>query len=216
MSRFPRAKSPFSRPATRSALVATFAGLSLGTNYALAGLPNVKLMDTFNFLATYLFGLSVGLPTVILTRAIYASVNPYGPASAWLIGLLIVGDSLYAISGWLTRRLRLLERSQVAEKSAALGLIGLFSALGFDVVTNFGSGLLAVTGPDLQTHIGRALVWGLVTMNFPIPMGILHEVADFVFFSTIIPAALFFLRRMPWAPQHTAEVSTHIGRSETG
>lgn len=215
MSRFPRAKSPFSRPATRSALVATFAGLSLGTNYALTGLPNVKLMDTFNFLATYLFGLSVGLPTVILTRTIYASVNPYGPASAWLIGLLIIGDSLYALSGWLTRRFRLLERSPLAERSIALGLIGLFSALGFDLITNFGSGLIAVSGPDLQTYLGRALVWGLVTMNFPIPMGIMHEVADFVFFSTIIPAALVLLRRMPWAPQHAVDVSTLVQRSET-
>lgn len=173
-------------------------------------------MDTFNFLATYLFGLSVGLPTVILTRTIYASVNPYGPASAWLIGLLIIGDSLYALSGWLTRRFRLLERSPLAEKSIALGLIGLFSALGFDIITNFGSGLLAVTGPDLQTYFGRALVWGLVTMNFPIPMGILHEVADFVFFSSIIPAALVLLRRMPWAPLQELDVPTLVERSETG
>lgn len=173
-------------------------------------------MDTFNFLATYLFGLSVGLPTVILTRAIYASVNPYGPASAWLIGLLIAGDSLYALSGWIARKFGLLEKSPLVEKSLALGLIGLFSALGFDIITNFGSGLIAVTGPDLQTYLGRALVWGLVTMNFPIPMGILHEVADFVFFSTIIPAALVLLRRMPWAPQQPVDISTPVERSETG
>ena len=46
----------FYRVSTRSALIAVFVGLSLGTNYALSDLPNVKFMDSFDFIATYLFG----------------------------------------------------------------------------------------------------------------------------------------------------------------
>ncbi len=191
----PRVSQRVSRVSIRVSLVAVFAALSLGTNYALTGVPNVKLMDTFYFMATYLFGLSIGLPVVVLTRTIYALVNPWGPASGWLVAMLVLGDCVYALSGCLARRAGLAWRSGTSERSIVLGLVGLFSALGFDLITNFGSGLLVLTGPDLQTYLGRALVWGLITMNFPLPLGIIHEASDFLFFSTVAPAAISLAKR---------------------
>lgn len=181
----------------RTALVAVFAALSLATNYVLTGLPNVKLMDTFDFVASYEFGLSVGVPVVILTRTVYALVNPLGPASSLLIAILVVGDCLYALSGFLVRRMRLLERgNKVVDRSISLGAIGFFSALGFDLFTNFGEGLLAFArGPDLWVYLGKAFVFGLVTMNFPLPLGIIHEVSDFFFFSMVAPAAILLIAR---------------------
>jgi len=187
---------PFYRVSTRSALIAVFVGLSLGTNYALSDLPNVKFMDSFDFIATYLFGLSIGLPVVILTRTIYALVNPWGPASGWLIALLVLGDCFYAIAGLFARRVSLLERNgEAVQRSLKLGLLGLFSALAFDLMTNIGSGLLVLTGPTPQVWLGRAVIWGLITMNFPLPLGILHEVTDFLFFATLVPASILLLRR---------------------
>ncbi len=200
----------FHRPSTRTTLIAAFVGLSLGTNYTLTGLPNVKLMDTFDFVATYLFGLSIGLPVVVLTRTIYALVNPWGAASGWLVGMLVAGDSLYALWGYAARRMRLFEKQEgLIHRSLSLGLIGFFSALGFDLITNFGSGLVAVSGPDLPTYLSRALFWGLVTMNFPLPMGILHEASDFLFFSTVAPASIMLLKRSLALPPSPAKPTIH-------
>jgi hypothetical protein len=181
----------------KTALVAVFTALSLGTNYVLTGLPNVKLMDTFDFVASYEFGLSVGIPVVILTRSVYALVNPWGPASGLLIFMLVVGDCFYALSGFLVGRSRLLERgNEVVERSMILGVIGFFSALGFDLFTNFGEGLLAFArGPDLSAYLSKAFIFGLVTMNFPLPLGIVHEVSDFFFFSIVAPAAIVLVAR---------------------
>ncbi len=177
-------------------MITVFTALSLGTNYTLTGLPNVKLMDTFAFVATYLFGLSVGLPVVILTRTIYASVNPWGPASGGLIGMLVAGDCLYVVAGYLGRKFWPVERGNgITERLLSYGFLGFFSALGFDLITNFASGLIAVNGPDTQTYLSRAFIWGLVTMNFPLPMGILHEASDFVFFSTVAPPAISLIKR---------------------
>ena len=192
-ARVPRAISHVS---IRIALIATFTGLSLGTNYALTAFPNVKLMDTFDFISTYAFGFSVGFPTIILTRLIYASVNPIGIASAFLILVLIVGDCFYGFAALIARRFGLLKDvSQKGERSILLGVIGLFSALGFDLLTNFQYGLTAVTSPSLPTYLTQAFIFGLITMNFPLPMGVFHEVSDFFFFSTVAPSALLVLKR---------------------
>ena len=191
-----RVQDAISQVSVRVALIATFTGLSLGTNYALTAFPNVKLMDTFDFLATYAFGFSVGFPTIILTRLIYASVNPFGTDSAFLILFLVVGDCFYGFAALIARRFKLVKSiSGKGERSILLGILGLFSALGFDLLTNFQAGLVAVTGPSIQTYLIRAFVYGVITMNFPFPFGIVHEVSDFFFFATVIPAALVVLMR---------------------
>lgn len=215
MSRQPRLSLAFERASTKSALIAVFVGLSLGTNYTLSGIPNVKFMDTFDFLATYLFGLSIGLPVMILTRTIYALVNPWGSASSWLIGLLVLGDSFYAWAGLLARRTRLVERNgKSVERSISLGLVGLFSSLAFDLITNIGSGLFIVTGPSLQVYLGRAVIWGVITMNFPLPLGILHEVTDFLFFATLAPAAISLVRRTAILSDSTLSPRVYSERSD--
>ena len=179
----------------RISLVAVFSALSLGTNYAMISLPNIKIMDTLYFISAFFFGLSVGLPTVIVTRTVYASLNPFGTASPELIFVLIAGDCLYILSGAFARRTNLLGRAGRFDRSLSFGFLGLFSAFGFDLLTNFAEGLIAVTGPSLQVYLTRAFIWGLVTMNFPLPMGVFHEVSDFVFFSTIAPAAILLISK---------------------
>lgn len=191
-----RVPGAISQVSVRVALIATFTGLSLGTNYALTAFPNVKLMDTFDFLATYAFGFSVGFPTIILTRLIYASVNPFGAGSAFLILFLVVGDCFYGLAALTARRFKIVKSiSGKGERSILLGVLGLFSALGFDLLTNFQAGLVAVTGPTIQTYLIRAFVYGVITMNFPFPFGLVHEVSDFFFFATVIPASLVVLIR---------------------
>jgi hypothetical protein len=193
----PVALSPnFQKVSVKVALVAVFTGLSLSTDYMLASVPNVKFMDAFYFIATFEFGLTVGVPTMIFTRTAYAIINPLGAAPGFLIPFLLAGDSIYVISGYVARRLGLFEnQSSTGTRVLSLGLIGLFSAVGFDLITNFGTGLITVGGSTLQSHLWEALVFGLVTMNFPLPLGIIHEASDFVFFSTLIPPSLALLKR---------------------
>jgi hypothetical protein len=193
----PIALSPnFQQVSVKVALVAVFTGLNLSTDYMLGSVPNVKFMDALYFIATFEFGLSVGLPTMFFTRTAYAIINPLGAAPGFLIPFLLAGDSIYVISGYVARRLGLFENQNGAgTRVLSLGLIGLFSALGFDLITNFGTGLITVGGSTLQSHLWEALVFGLVTMNFPLPLGVIHEASDFVFFSTLVPPSLRLLRR---------------------
>jgi len=178
------------------ALVAVLTALSLGSYYSMASLPNVKLTDSVDFIATYVFGLEVGLSTTILTRTIYASFNPYGIAPITLIPILVVGDCFYPLSALLARRARVAEKIVgFTGRSLTLGMLGFFSALGFDVLTNFLGSLQLVSGPDPTTLVERALVFGLVTMNFPLPLGLLHELSDFLFFSTVVPVAILVINR---------------------
>ncbi len=186
------------RVSVKAALIAVFTGLSLGTDYAMFGASNVKLMDSLNFTATYLFGLSVGLPATILTRTVYATINPLGAAPVLLLPTLVLGDCFYVLAAILARKFQLVERKQgLLERRLTLGLLGLFSTLGFDILTNFQSGLVARTGSDLQSYLWNAFLYGLVTMNFPLPMGVLHEASNFLFFSSVAPTAILIINRFP-------------------
>jgi hypothetical protein len=169
----------------------------LASSYLLAGLPNIKLIDALYFVAAYEFGLTVGIPTVILTRVVYASVNPWGTASSLLITFLIIGDFSYVVTGKLARRFYLMENKDgLIGRSVSLGLVGLFSALLFDLITNFGTGLLVVTGgKSFAGYLWNAWTFGLTTMNFPLPLGIIHEVSDYLFFVSVVPSAILLLKR---------------------
>jgi len=97
-------KQPFSNPPMKVALIAVFTALSLGTNYAMIDLWNIKLMDALIFIAAFLFGIRVGLGSAISTWIVYGFINPYGQADPILLVFLITGECFYAIAGTLVRR----------------------------------------------------------------------------------------------------------------
>src|SRR2546425_8916396 len=67
-----------SRPAVKVSLIAVFTAISLGTNFAMIDIPNVKLMDSFVFIAAFLFGLEVGLGSAVSIWGVYGFASPYG------------------------------------------------------------------------------------------------------------------------------------------
>jgi len=70
-------------------------------------------------------------------------------------------------------------------RSLVFGSAGLFCTLVYDLLTNAVSGLLAYNS-----------VWiGWATMNFPIPLGIIHEASNFLFFASAIPILLRVMAR---------------------
>lgn len=93
----------------RVALIAVFTALSLGTNYVMIDIPNVKLMDSFVFIAAFLFGLEVGLGSAVSIWIIYGFINPWGQAGFPLFFFLVIGECFYAIAGAFLRRMPAVE-----------------------------------------------------------------------------------------------------------
>jgi len=182
---------PLTRASTKASLVAVFTGVSLGTNYALAAVPNVKVMDAIVFIAAFLFGLDVGLGVAFFSRLVYGYVNPWGQAGIDLLIFLIIGESFYALAGSLVRRSSFVkrlppEREAYAGWGMIFGIAGLISTFAYDVLTNFASYLFTTTS------LFNALIIGMATGA---PLAAIHEVSNFVFFATVAPVTIVSANR---------------------
>ncbi len=182
-----------SRPAVRVSLIAVFTAISLGTNYVMIDIPNVKLMDAFVFIAAFLFGLEVGLGSAVSIWTIYGFVNPYGIDDILTLSFLITGECLYAISGWILSRTSigrdLLNRGSSyypGRMSIVVGLIGLQATFAYDVLTNFGTYFLRTSSAY------QALLIGMITGA---PFALLHEGSNLIFFATVVPLAIAYSKR---------------------
>ena len=176
----------------KAALIAVFTATSLGTNYAMIDIPNVKLMDAFVFIAAFLFGLEVGLGSAVSIWMVYGFVNPYGQADFITLAFLVLGECFYALSGGLLRRTSiaqdLLGQSRRNPRVSLLfGMIGLQATFAYDVLTNFGTWIFRA-GSAYQ-----ALIIGMVTGA---PFAILHEGSNVVFFATVVPLAIVASKRL--------------------
>src|SRR5207245_7261537 len=76
-----------------------FTALALATNYALIGIPNVKIMDTLVFVAAFFFGLRLGIGVAASIWLVYGFVNPNGVDSFLMLSFLMVGECFYALAG---------------------------------------------------------------------------------------------------------------------
>ncbi len=183
---------PLSHPSTKVALVAVFAGLSLGTNYALIGLPNVKIMDALVFVAAFVFGLRIGVGVAVSTWTIYGFVNPYGQDDLILLSFLITGECFYALAGALLRKTSVAkelveDNHPYGRFSVLFGAAGVLSTLAYDVLTNFASWLFRTSS------LYNSLVIGLITGA---PFAFIHEISNLVFFATAAPAAILAIKRI--------------------
>jgi hypothetical protein len=167
------------------AIIAVFCALSIGTDYALVGVPQVKLMDLIVFLGGFLFGAVVGSSIGMVSWLIYGSINPSGfEPRVWFATML--AESVYGITGGLLRS---------ALGSASLGsrrlrLTVLFAAMGF----------LPTVLYDLITNAVYASVY-----NVPVfiavfvtgaPFAVLHEVSNFLIFGTLSVPAIVAVRKV--------------------
>jgi hypothetical protein len=172
------------------AVVSVFTALSLGTNYLMIDLWNIKLMDSLIFIAGFLFGLDVGVATSISVWLIYGFVNPYGQDSIILLLFLIVGECFYAVAGSLMRRAT--RPSQIFENWGfwhsvlVFGGLGLLATFAYDALTNFATYLF------LANSLYQAFLIGMIT---GVPFAIIHEISNTVFFATIVPGAIYAAQR---------------------
>jgi len=151
----------------------------MATNYLLLPLPNIKLMDAFVFAAAFTLGWTYGAVSATIVWLVYGTLNPLG-SNPYTLAMVIGGEMLYVAGGALLAResTRALNRtSSLLERTLLFGAIGVLLTLGYDIFTNATTGIL----------VYGSILTGLLTMNFPLPLGIIHEASNFVFFSLFVP-----------------------------
>ena len=171
----------------RIAFITILAALCIGTNYVLLPLPNVKLMDTIVFTVSLSMGIAPAMAVASVTWLVYGTLNPLGLAMPILVTVILC-ENIYALAA------RLLSKKSVdtiskghlpIEQGVVLATLGLFSTLAYDLITNAVSGLMAYNS-----------VWlGLLTMNVPFPLGIIHEASNSILFVIITPLLLRLLAK---------------------
>ena len=166
------------------AVIATFCALSIGTDYALIGLPNVKLMDLIVFVGGFLFGPVVGSSIGIFSWLIYGSMNPSGfEPRIWVATML--AETVYGITGGLLRK--------------ALGPTGLGSQQ-FRLSVFFATmGFLPTVLFDLTTNIVYASVYNtpiVVAILVGAPFAVLHEGSNFLIFGVLSVPTIAALRKV--------------------
>lgn len=165
--------SPKGTVASRVALVAIFAALAIGGNYALSAIPNVELSSVIVFLSGFLFGPIIGAFVAFIAMLIYQIWNPWG-AFIPPIGLAVIGCSIFIgiIGGILGKALQRFDYSDT-RWFLLPALFGTLLTLLFDLLTNFAYSVTfgvpfivaLITGlPFMAVHIiCNAMLFGLVT-----------------------------------------------------
>ena len=87
------------------AAVSIITAIIVSSNYVLMGFPQIKLMDSMVFLTGYLFGVRAAVSVSILSWLVYGSINPLGTAGFPLIVVLMIGEMVYGIAGYIFRNL---------------------------------------------------------------------------------------------------------------
>lgn len=166
------------------AIIVTFCALSIGTDYALVGIPNVKLMDLIVFIGGFLFGSAVGSSIGIASWLIYGSINPYGSdPRIWVATML--AETVYGITGGLLGKA--LQSTSLSSQRLRLSI--LFATMGF----------LPTVLYDLITNTVYASVFGtpvIVAILLGAPFAVLHEGANFLIFGALSVPTIAALRKV--------------------
>jgi len=156
----------------------------IASDYALAPLVNVKLVDTLVFVAAFVFGLRIGTSVAVMSELIWGIFSPYG-FGGYIIPFLVVGEILYAIAGFLASKIWGDKISGMSEENLFFGALIAVCAFIWDLETNIATGVLA-TWPHLS---GYTLTFVFSGIPFIVP----HEVSDFAIGSTLAPIAIALL-----------------------
>lgn len=171
-------KSPEKIISTRViCLVTMLTSINLALNYAMIGIPNVKLMDLIVFLGGYLMGLIPGVLVGVLTWLVYGTLNPFGFNLIILVATCS-SETIYAIFGWLLKKLNI--GSDIISSLEINGRKFLFTSLKFGFI-----GFLATSIYDLITNIASVVIVGLPPIMAIISgawFALIHEVSNFAFF----------------------------------
>jgi len=166
----------------RVAAVSLFTALAVTTNYLLFPIWNVKLMDAIVFLSGFILGFRFGALVAVFSWLIYGVFNPLGFSFA-ILAAVASCEVFYAAAGAYCANRSILHPLK-------LGLIGLVATLGYDLITN------AVSGVLYTNTLWPGVLVGILTMNFPVPLGILHQASNLILFSLLPPKLVPMLNNL--------------------
>lgn len=151
-------------------IITTLVALCVGTNYALVGVPNVKVMDLIVFIGGFCFGPIVGALIGIITWAVYGGINPYGFAlQVWLATMF--SQSIYGLVGGVLGK----NFASTSFDGQRLELSIFFGIIGFVLTLIY----------DLTTTVVYALTFGvpiIVTIVLGMPFTVFHESSNAIIF----------------------------------
>jgi LytS/YehU family sensor histidine kinase len=158
----------------KTAILIMLIAISVGTNYAMISIYNVKFMDFIVFVGGFCFGPFIGALTGITSWIVYGTLNPAGfEVRIWLATMF--SEALYGIIGGLMNRALLSDGTRVLKEkilsaSILFGMLGMLLTFGYDVITN------AVFGIVWYQSVLVGLVMGFV------PFGLVHVISNAIFF----------------------------------
>lgn len=165
--------NPSNMNTTKIAIIAVLSALSIGTNYALVSIYNVKLMDLIVFVGGFLFGPFTGAFVGILSWSIYGVLNPYGfVPQIWLATMF--SEAIYGVAGGLVHKANVNFSGKSFGHMVFVGNLGFLLTLIYDLLTNIayahvlGQDILVaiiIGAPFTLTHeISNALLFGMCFM----------------------------------------------------
>lgn len=121
------------------AAIVVLSALSIGTNYAMLSLFNVKFMDLIVFVGGFCFGPLVGGLIGILSWAVYGTLNPLGfSLPIWLSTMF--SEAIYGVAGGFVQKMfnkPTLKGSGNSRINLGIffGVVGVFLTLAYDIIT---------------------------------------------------------------------------------
>ncbi|MBO3799788.1 MAG: hypothetical protein FGF52_01865 [Candidatus Brockarchaeota archaeon] len=167
------------------ALLSLLSALAISSNYVLISVPNVKLMDVIIFASSLAMGMKFGTTLAVVIWIIYGTLNPWGFSLPTLV-IVILSEMIYVLFSKIALSFKSEWGKASSYDSLFLGSLGFFSTLIYDIVTNSFVGYLFY----------GSVIMGLLTMNFPIPMGLMHEVSNAFLFPIATPVIYSMIRRV--------------------
>ena len=161
------------------ALVAILTALSVGTNYAMMSIPNVKFMDFIVFVGGFCLGSFLGGLVGVLSWAVYGILNPLGfSLGVWLATMF--SEAIYGVAGGFMRKMlkkSVLEslRSSRINLGIFFGVVAVFLTLAYDIITTIVFWYAVPFTARSQTL--------LAVIIFGVPFTIAHLISNAVFFS---------------------------------
>ncbi len=170
------------------AIVAGFSALIVGSNFPLAEIPNVKLLDTLVFVSAFLFGFRISASIAIVSELAWSFVSPWGVAGA-ITPFLVGGELIYSAAGWAASKVWGEDVGLISKRNLFIGSILAISAFIWDFETNVGTALVAFWPNITLSKIA-------VTELYGVPFMLFHELSDFLLGTFFAPVIILLLARL--------------------
>ncbi|MDV3293661.1 MAG: hypothetical protein LYZ70_05270 [Nitrososphaerales archaeon] len=170
------------------AVVALFTSTIVASNFVLAQFPDVKLLDTLVFVASFVFGLGTGAAVAVLSETIWSFVSPWGIAGS-ITPFLVIGELIFAVAGWGAARVWGDRLQAVSPRSLFIGATMAICAFLWDFETNAATALIAYW-PDLTLQ--KLAVTELSGAVFALS----HELSDFALGTLLVPLVVILIPQM--------------------